>query len=687
MASVRERRGVLLHGGKDMKRVHLLAGLAILAPASASARDAAPGGLTAASPDAAAAPAATESGGTDAADPGTIVVTATRSPVAIDRVAASVTVLDKAAIDRAGDFAVADLLLRTPGVSLSRNGGYGTATSLRIRGAEADQTVVVIDGVKLNDPSSTGGGYNFANLLTGDASRIEVLRGPQSTLWGSQAIGGVVNVVTPLPARALEGSMDIEAGSRETASGRAAIGGRSGPLAWRLGAQAFTTDGISAIAPAFGGRERDGYTNRTATGRAVLEIADGVSADLRGYYANGRVEIDGFSGDSLEYSRNREFVGYAGLNVDLAGGRFRNRFGYGYTDTDRDNYNPTRQRQRTFDAAGRNERLEYQGSLAIAPGIDAVFGAEHEKSRFRSVSPAASLATPIPAPARGRAEITSLYGQLNATVVDGLTLTGGVRQDDHNRYGSNTLFAAGGVWALPSGTLLRASWSEGFKAPTLYQLFSEYGNRALDPERAEGWEAGAEQRFLDGRLAFGATYFERRSRDLITYVGCAFGTADPLCTLPGSSPATARFGYYANVARAFAKGIEASGRLALGERLAVNGNYSWTLSEDRSPGAATYGLQLARRPRHAWNLGADYTLPRGPSFGAALRWQGASYDNAANTTRLDDFTLVDVRAELPLSPAVRLFVRGENVFDERYQTVNRYGTLGRSLYAGVRGRF
>ena len=138
-----------------------------------------------------------------------IVVTATRTPTPLDQVPASITVLDKAAIDRAQDIGATELLLRTPGISMSRNGGYGTATSLRIRGAESEQTVVVIDGVKLNDPSSTGGGYNFANLLIGDAQRIEVLRGPQSTLWGSQAIGGVVNIVTASPQAPIEGSFDI----------------------------------------------------------------------------------------------------------------------------------------------------------------------------------------------------------------------------------------------------------------------------------------------------------------------------------------------------------------------------------------------------------------------------------------------------------------------------------------------
>lgn len=128
-----------------------------------------------------------------------IVVTATRSPLALDEVPSTITVLDKTAIDRSQDIGATELLLRTPGITVSRNGGYGTATSLRIRGAESDHTVVVIDGVKLNDPAAAGGGYNFANLLVGDMERIEILRGPQSILWGSQAIGGVVNIVTAIP--------------------------------------------------------------------------------------------------------------------------------------------------------------------------------------------------------------------------------------------------------------------------------------------------------------------------------------------------------------------------------------------------------------------------------------------------------------------------------------------------------
>jgi len=614
-----------------------------------------------------------------------IVVTATRAPVNIDQVPASITVLDKAAIDRSQDIGATEILLRTPGISISRNGGYGTSTSLRIRGAESDQTVVVIDGVKLNDPAATGGGYNFANMLIGDTARIEVLRGPQSILWGSQAIGGVVNIVTAAPEKPLEGSFDIESGSRETVSARAAIGGKTGPLAWRVGGQRFTTAGISAIAPQFGGKEADGYNNSSASGRAELTLASNLSVEVRGYYSNGRTEIDSTSGDNSDYSTSEEFVGYAGINLSLLDGRFRNRFAYAYTDTDRDSYGPTRARPLSFESDGKNKRFEYQGSFAFTKQISAVFGVENENSDFRSRSPAASLATPLPAFARGSAELTSAYAQLSVEPVTGLTLNGGIRYDDHSRFGGQTLFQAGGVWRSSWGTIVRANYGEGFKAPSLYQQFSEYGNTALDPEQAKGWEAGVEQQLFGRKLIFGATYFERKTTGQIIFNSCTATSTVPLCFVPGS-PTVHRFGYYSNVSRAEAHGIEAAGALNLGG-FTLDGNYSWTVAEDRSAGTATFGKWLPRRPQNTANGSISYAFPFGLTTGAAVRWAGHSFDNAANTTKLDDYTLVDLRAELKAGDNLSVFARAENLFDEKYMTAYRYGTLGRSIYAGIRGRF
>ena len=339
-----------------------------------------------------------------------------------------------------------------------------------------------------------------------------------------------------------------------------------------------------------------------------------------------------------------------------------------------------------FEADGKNKRWEYQGSFDISDRITAIFGAENERSNFRSRSPSASPATPLPDFVRGKAEITSAYGQLSVEPIDGLTLNGGVRYDDHDRYGGQTLFAAGGVWRLASGTVLRASYGEGFKAPSLYQLFSEYGNVGLDPEEAHGWEAGIEQHLFDRRLVVGATWFDRTTTNQIIFNSCSFPTStDPLCTVPGD-PATPRFGYYLNVARSEAHGVEAAAALTLGG-LTLDGNYSWIAAEDRSEGTANFGNWLPRRPRHSANASASYAFGFGLELGAALRWSGKSYDNASNAQRLDDYTLVDLRAEYALSDAVKLFARAENIFDEGYMTAFRYGAIGRSFYAGIRGRF
>lgn len=611
--------------------------------------------------------------------PEAIIVTATRAPVAIDRIASSITVLDKDAIDTAQDIGVSDLLARTPGISIARNGGFGTTTALRIRGAESDQTVVVIDGVKLNDPSSTGGGYNFGTMLMGDIDRIEVLRGPQSILWGSQAIGGVVNIVTAAPEGPFSANIDIEAGSRETLSARAGIGGTNGPVRWRLGGYSFTTQGISTLAS---GTEPDFFRSTGLNGRVEITLADDVSADLRAYWTRGRGGRDGFDPinftpvDTREYGVTDEFVGYAGLKFAMFDGRLKNRIGYGRTEIDRDDYNPAMANEKTFEATGRNERFEYQGTFDIAQGWFATFGAEHEKSRFESASPPFSRDG-------GKTDITSFYGQLTGEVLSGLNLSGGVRHDDHATFGGKTLFSAGAAWSLESGTVLRASYGEGFKAPTLYQLFSEYGNLDLSPERAKGWEAGIEQRLFNDALVVGATWFERTTRDQIDYASCFINPADPLCVVPGTT--TPRYGYYLNTANARTRGVELAAAAHIGS-LSLTGNYSWMKSENRTEGQY-FGNWLRRRPRETANVAADYIWSFGLSTGAAVRWSGKTYEDEANTIRLDDYTLVDLRAEYPIGEGLTLFGRVENLFDEQYQTVLNYSTFGRSVYAGIRARF
>lgn len=606
-----------------------------------------------------------------------VVVTANRSAQPIERVGASVTVLTQAAIEARQTPAVVELLAQTPGVSFTRNGGVGTSTGVNIRGAESQHTVVLIDGVKLNDPSSTQGGFNFGNLLIGDTARIEVLRGAQSTLWGSQAIGGVVNIVTAEPTEALQGSLDAEAGARGTTYFRGGVGGANERLSWRLAASRYDTDGFSAFAK---GTEDDGYTNTGLSGRLNVKVTDTVSLDLRSVWSSGRNDFDAFNGDSREYGKTQELVAYAGLNFDLLDGRFRNRIGYAHTDTDRRNFNPDNTVQTlTFDAEGQNRRWEYQGAFAFTEALNATFGLEHEKSEMKTRSPGDW--DPNPAFGRGEAELNSAYGQLQWTVLDGLTLTGGLRYDDHAQYGDNLLGQVAAAWALNEGdTVVRASWGQGFRAPGLYELYSEYGNLNLQPEEFDSWEIGVEQRLFD-RAVVSATYFNRQADNEIRYNGCSTPSTDPLCTVNG----VGRWGYYRNVQKTEAQGVELVGRVDVTERLNVSANYTWT--DAKSASGATDGKRLTRRPEHMANFAADYAFAFGLKTGVAVRYVGETFNNDTNTVKVDAYTLVDLRASYPINDTLEVYGRIENAFDEDYQTVLNYGAPGRGVFGGVRVRF
>lgn len=618
-------------------------------------------------------------------DLGELVVTATRSPQAAERIGQSITVLDAQEIRASQSVAISDLLALTPGVSFSRNGGVGGATSLRIRGAETDQTLVVIDGVKVNDPSQAGGGYNFANLLAGDIARIEVLRGAQSTLWGSQAIGGVVNILTAEPKAPFEASLQAEAGAMETTYVRAAAGGAGERLAWRLAAGRFETDGVSTYRL---GTEADGYENTGLSGRAELKLTEAASLDLRAVWSKGRNAFDGFPpptyafGDTREYGEVEDLVAYAALNFDLFGGALRNRIAYGYTRTDRSNFDPDQAvTPVTFDALGENRRWEYQGVWAIREGWSATFGLESEQAEMRSASP--SSFAPNPTPIRGEAGLQGLYAQVQGEVLEGLTLTAGLRRDEHDTFGGQTLGQFAAAWSLNEGaTVLRASFGQGFKAPTLYQLYSEFGNLALAPEAADGWDAGIEQRFFDNRLVVSATWFQRETENQIDFLSCSATTADPLCVRNG----VRRTGVYDNIARTEARGLELDGKALLGP-LTLEANYTWTDTENVSPGSANHGKALTRRPKHQANIQATYQWASGATFGGVIRHVDDAFDNAANTYVLQGRTLVDLRASYPATDRLELFGRVENLLDEAYETTRNYGVTGRAAYAGIRARF
>ncbi|OYU69241.1 MAG: TonB-dependent receptor [Alphaproteobacteria bacterium PA2] len=612
-----------------------------------------------------------------------IVVVGARTPQAVDRLGQQVSVVTSETLKARQAVVISDLLATLPGVSVSRNGGIGGVTSVRIRGAETDQTVVLVDGIKLNDPASAGGAYNFANLLAGPVSSIEVLRGSPSTLWGSQAIGGVVNIITTGPTRPLEGVVSLEGGSYGQADGRLSLGGVARGLTWGLSGESFANTGVSAYR---GGKEADGYRHQGLSAKVAYDLPGDVRIDLRGLWSRGRVRIDGFPppnytfADDPEYGVTESRLGYGGVSFPF--GRLKNRLALSQTSTDTDSFDPTQTlTQLTYQTRGDTRRWEYQGVLELASAWQATFGAEREASRSWTAAP--STFDPQPTPAIARTGLTSFYAQAIGDAAPGLTLTGGLRHDRHDAFGNHTLGQVAAAWRLPDGaTILRASLSQGFKAPTLYQLFSEYGTSTLRPEAADSGDLGLEHRFEPLALTVAATAFQRQTRDQIDFVSCAFGATSTVCRPNGVS----RFGYYDNIARTRAQGVEVTAEARM-EALTLSANYTHLRATNQAAGSANHGKLLARRPQHQANLNADYSRTSGLSVGLGVRYVGESFEDAANTYRLKSHVLTDLRMSWPLKAGLEAYGRVENLMDRRYEPTRGYGAPGRGVYLGLRGRF
>ncbi|CAN7331287.1 TonB-dependent receptor [Phenylobacterium sp. LjRoot219] len=619
-----------------------------------------------------------------------LVVVAGRTAERADRVGQQVTVITAETLQEKQTPLLTEILATTPGVSFSRNGGVGGTTNVYIRGAEPGQTVVLIDGVKLNDPSTTDAGFNFGHMLVGDIARVEILRGPQSVLWGSQAIGGVINLLTAVPTEPFETSLLAEGGSNDWAYGRAALGGKSERVSWRATAGYLTTSGISTFDEAKGGRELDGYRNIGASAKADVAVTDQLSLDLRTIYSRGRNEMDGLVppnfvfGDTRALGTTQDLVGYAGARLSLLDGRFTNRAGYAYTSTIRKNYDPDQAvTDVTFRASGRNERFEYQGAFEVTPVWTAVFGAETEKSKMRTASP--SDFDPNPTPVHSSARLDSFYANLRGDVISNLTLSGGVRQDHHSDFGGNTVGQASAAWRLNEGkTVLRASWGQAFKAPSLYQLGSEYGNPTLDPESSHSWDAGVEHRMMDGRIVVSAAYFERKTKNQIDFFTCLSAASDPLCVGANGVP---RFGFYANTARTKAKGVELDADAQLTDALALSVNYTWVDARNDAETSRNFDKRLPRRPARVGNVEVSYDWPNALQTAVAVQYAGDRFDDAANRNVLKGYVLWDVRASYPVNEQVEVYGRVENLFDQSYETIRNYGQLGRAAYAGVRAKF
>jgi len=605
-----------------------------------------------------------------AAAPETVVVSATRTPQPLEVTGTSMSVITADAVESRQIDIVADALAQTPGITSVRNGGVGQNADILMRGAEAGQTLVLVDGVRINDPSATSGFALLGDVLANGIDRVEVLRGPQSTLYGSDAIGGVVNIIT---ARGGADAFKAEAegGSFDTQHVNAAASGTLASLEYGAAADYFVTNSISAADSKNGNREPDGYHHFGATGNLRWQATDTLSIDARAWYTRARDSFDGYPPpaytfqDTHQYGDNALLALYGGANFVVLDGRFTNRLAITTTDANRTTHDVIED----FAAKGRDTRLEYQGVFELDRANELSFGAETRQTSLTSSTIYDA------APTRGSDRINGLYAQWQTALFEHLTLTSGARYDDDREFGGHTSYKLAAAWQPLDGTTLRANIGSGFKAPSLYELFSPYSNplTKLKPETATGWEAGGDQTL--GPVEASLTYFERRTANQIDFFSC-FGVSSAACALRAMQG-----GYYFNVDRSRARGTEIALAADVTDTLKLEANYTNLSDADLAT-----GLQLARRPHDSANGVVTWRALVQLTVGAEVAFVGSRFDDPGHFTALDGAARVKLFAAYDLTDAVQLFGRIENAGGDRSEPVAGYGAPGRAFYAGMRTR-
>lgn len=610
------------------------------------------------------------------------VVSAAREPLAGERVGSAVTVLTRRDLELRQGKQVVDILREVPGVAVNRSGSFGGQVDVRLRGAEARHTLVLVDGIKMND-AALGSTFDFAQLAADDIERIEILRGPQSSIYGSEAIGGVINIVTRRAARGLSLTAFAEGGAFQT--GSTGFGARFGNdwVRAAFGYTWFKTAGISSADRRNGNAEADGFRANTYHGSAIFTPVPFFELRLAGRYLHSRGGLDAFQDgftipclangvciavDDRSFYKAEHLFGKADAVLKLFEGRLVNRTGIAHGRVRNDSFGDAfaglfenRSTRRKID----NEttlRFETPSLLAAEHRLTFLF--EHERQAVSSISGFGQFSRAIAA--------RSYVGEYSGAFLDRVFVTGAVRFDDNDFFKDALIWRATFAYRhRETATRLHASVGTGVKNPDLFQLFGQFPgftpNPALRPENAFGWDIGVEQALLDGRLVLDVTYFNNRIKDLIV---ASIQTATNVA-------GTTRI-----------SGVEIAVKWKATDALELGGAY--TLTDARQSNSH----QPVRRARHIGSVFATWTTDdkRG-TVHVNARFNGPQRDTVfldnftSRQTELDGYVLVGITGSFKVTPNVEIYGRVENLLNQKYQEVFSFGAPGFGAFAGVRVRF
>jgi vitamin B12 transporter len=590
----------------------------------------------------------------------TITVTANRTPTEKTKVGSKVEQVTQAEIEEKTLVSVRDYLIRLPGISLTSNGGLGTTSNLYIRGMPGGYIKTLYNGIDVSDTTGIQVQAAYEYLLTGGVTGIEVLKGSQGTLYGSSAIAGVVDISTLGEVEnGISHTVHVEAGSFGTARARYGFAGAREGSKITANVTGFRTDGISAAA---GFPERDGYENVTLDLAAEHRINEAFSVFGSLLYVNAAGEFDDFDFnppylpvDNLINRTDTEIMaGRVGFNLDLMDGRWKHTFSAQAFKMDRDSTDATM----TSTFIGTRQKFDYQSSFEATEWLLLQYGADHERQKADTTTPDWSAWPPVPAHAVSSSDLTGIWAQAVVEPVNDLVLTAGLRHDDHSDFGGHTTWRGTASYLIDgTGTRLHSSLGTGFRAPSLYQLYDpNYGNAGLKPETSLSFDIGVEQKFLDGRLTADVTYFWAEIEDLIGFAG--------------------RYTQVSGTTRS--QGIEASFAYAVNDWFDLGGSYTYTDSR------AASGARTNNVPKHMAVLSASVKPAEKWTISGDVKFVADTVDSAGD---LDDYVLLNAKVAYQVTDATEVYLRGENLLDQDYQSIRGYGTPGIAAYAGFKTKF